>query len=100
MKYYSDVLNKVFDKAEDCIAAEREHVAKQQREKEEKEKKANARKAAANKVEAARKVMVEAQDNYRKELEAFCKEYGAYHYSATNAGDIPHLFDQLFDIFS
>lgn len=100
MKYYSDVLNKMFDNANDCLAAEREVIAKQEKEEYEKKRQAAERKAAADKVEAARKVMNEAQSAYKKELESFCKKYGSYHYSSKDVSDIPTLFNDIFNIFS
>lgn len=99
MKYWNEYEQKFYENANDCLAAEREFMAKQQKEKYEKEKAAAARKEAANKVEAARKTMNEAQSNYKKELEAFCKKYGTYHTTITDAESIPHLFD-IFNLFS
>ena len=99
MKYYSDVTKKFYDNANDCLAAERELIAKQEKEEYEKKRVAAERKAAADKVEAARKAMTEAQSAYKKELEAFCKKYGSYHYSSKNIDDIPTLFNDIFNIF-
>lgn len=104
MKYFSEKLNRLFDSAEACQRAEfeakeKENLEKIQKEREaaqakrEKEEKIAARKAAAAKVETARKAYAEAQSAYRKELEAFCKQYGTYHYSTSNADEIPSLFD-------
>lgn len=100
MKYYSDVTKKFYENANDCLAAERELLAKQEKEEHEKKRVAAERKAAADKVEAARKVMTEAQSNYKKELEAFCSKYGSYHYSTKDVSDIPTLFSDIFNIFS
>lgn len=100
MKYYSEETKKFYDNANDCLAAERELIAKRDKEKYEKERQAAERKAAADKVEAARKAMTEAQSNYKKELEAFCKKYGTYHYSTKDVSDIPTLFNDIFNIFS
>lgn len=99
MKYINEYTGASYDNANDCLAAEREYLAKQEKEKYEKERKAAARKEAADKVEAARKAMNEAQSNYKKELEAFCKEYGSYHYSTNNIKDIPTLFNDIFNLF-
>lgn len=104
MKYYSEKLNKVFNTERECMDAEfkakaEENLAKIQKEKalrEEKEKKealAAERKACAEKVEAARKAYLEAQKAYRSELEAFCQKYGTYHYTVTDADEVPSLFD-------
>jgi len=98
MKYWNEYDQKFYENANDCLAAEREFMAKQQKEKYEKEKAAAARKEAADKVEAARKTMNEAQSNYKKELEAFCKKYGTYHTTLTGVDSIPHLFD-IFNLF-
>lgn len=99
MKYYNEYDKKFYDNANDCLAAERTLIEKQNKEKIEKEKRIAARKVAAEKVEAARKAMNDAQSRYKKELEAFCKEYGTYHYSTSGVEDIPHLFD-IFNLFS
>lgn len=77
-------------------------IAKEKAEREEKEKKeaiAAERKAAAEKVETARKAMVEAQEVYRKELEAFCKDFGPYHFSVSGIDAIPRLLDFVSDWF-
>ena len=104
MKYYSEKLNKVFNTERECMEAEfkvkeQENLARIQKEKalrEEKEKKealAAERKVMADKVETARKAYLEAQKAYRNELEAFCKKYGTYHYTVTDADEVPSLFD-------
>ena len=100
MKYYSEVTKKFYDNSNDCLAAERELLAKQEKEEYEKKRQAAERKAAADKVEAARKAMNEAQSAYKKELEAFCKKYGSYQYSSKDVSDIPTLFNDIFNIFS
>lgn len=100
MKYWNEYEQKFYENANDCLEAERKFQAKQEKERYEKEKAAAARKEAADKVEAARKAMNEAQSNYKKELEAFCKKYGSYHYSSKDVSDIPILFSDIFNIFS
>lgn len=99
MKYYSDATKKFYDNANDCLAAERELIAKQEKEEYEKKRQAAERKAAADKVEAARKAMNEAQSAYKKELEAFCKKYGSYH-QTVKSGEFPTLFNDIFNLFS
>ena len=98
MKYYSDVTKKFYDNANDCLAAEREQIAKQEKEDYEKKRIAAERKAAADKVEAAYKAMNEAQSAYKKELEAFCHKYGTYH-TSLKGDEVPTLFD-IFGLFS
>ena len=104
IKVYSDKTNKFYNTVEEANRAEFELKEKENREKiqkereialakEKKEKALAERKVAAEKVEVARKAYLEAQKAYRKELEAFCKVYGTYHYSVENADEIPSLFD-------
>lgn len=104
MKYYGERTNKLYDTEKECMdaefkAKEQENLARIQKEKEarelkeQKEKAAAERKAAADKVAAARKAYLEAQKAYRAELEAFCKKYGTYHYTVTDADEVPSLFD-------
>ena len=104
MKYYGERTNKLYDTEKECMdaefkAKEQENLARIQKEKEarelkeQKEKAAAERKAAADKVAAARKAYLEAQKAYRAELEAFCKAYGTYHYTVTDADEVPSLFD-------
>ena len=100
MKYWNEYEQKFYENANDCLAAERAFQAKQEKEEYEKKRVAAERKAAADKVEAAHKVMTEAQSNYKKELESFCKKYGSYHYSTKDVSDIPTLFSDIFNIFS
>ena len=106
LKYYSDKTNQFYNTAEEANRAEfelkeKENLEKIRKEREEalakqkKEVAAAERKEAASKVDAARKALIEAQSAYRKELEAFCKKYGTYHYSTNNADDIPNLFDWI-----
>jgi len=111
MKYYSEKLNKVFNTERECMDAEfkakeqenLEKIAKEKALREEKEKKealAAERKEMAEKVETARKAYLEAQKAYRTELEAFCKKYGTYHYTVSDADEVPSLFDALKYAFS
>lgn len=93
MRYYSDVTKKFYDSSNACIKAEEEALNAQVKAKQEKEKLAAERKSRAAEVEEARKNMVAAQNKYKELLEAFVKQYGSYHYSTTNAKDVPTLFD-------
>lgn len=93
MRYYSDVTKKFYDTSNACIKAEEDALTAQAKEKQEKEKLAAERKNRAAEVEEARKNMVAAQNKYKEVLEAFVKKYGSYHYSTTDAKDVPTLFD-------
>lgn len=110
MKYYSEVTRNYYDTEKACLEAEfkvkeeqnRQKILKEKEERERKEKQealVAARKERANKVEAARKAMVKAQNDYRKELETFCKDYGTYHYTL-NEDDVKKNAPTLFDIFN
>ena len=68
MKYYSEKLNKVFDKVEDLESAEKEHAEKE---------------AQALKLREERKVRAKEVEDayiaYKKLLNQFIKDYGSYH---------------------
>ena len=112
MKYWSEKLNRLFDTEKACQDAEfkakeeenRERAQKEREarlKKEKEEKLAAERKARAAEVEEARKTMVTAQHKYCELLEAFTKDYGAFHLSLTGEDAkraIPTLFD-IFDLF-
>lgn len=94
MKYYSELTKEFYDDEKACAEAENKIAIEQAKEKERKEQLASERKARAAEVEEARKAMSVAQHNYRKLLEAFCRDYKSYHYSTTTE-DIPTLFDLI-----
>lgn len=112
LKYYSDVLNKFYDTAEDCqkaeiaakVKADKERMEKEKQlaiEKANKEKALAERKAKAEKVDAARKAVTaareayeKAEENLRNELTEFCNKYGTYHFSSDKVEDfLPTFFD-------
>lgn len=104
IKIYSDKTGKFYNSVEEANRAEfelkeKENLARIEKErkerelKEKKEQEAAERKEAAEKVEAARKAYLEAQKAYKVELENFCKKYGTYHYTVSDAEEIPSLFD-------
>ena len=98
MRYYSDVTKKFYETPGACIEAEEKVLTEQAKIKEEKERLAAERKSRAAEVEEARKNVVAAQKNYRDVLDAFIKDYKSYHYTSTDADEIPTLFD-LFKFF-
>ena len=100
MKFYSELINKVYDTEKDCMKAEQEYKQALEAKKREEEtkklaekKKQEKRAAAAKNVEAKREAMTNAQREYREELEKFCKEYGSYHFTTNSFDGIPHLFE-------
>lgn len=82
MKYYSEKLNKIFDKPEDLKDAERAYEAK---EAEEKAKKAQRSKRA--------KEVEDAWDHYVKLLNDFIKDYGSFHDTKRSTDGCVSLFD-------
>lgn len=74
VKFYSDVTKQFYESADAAQTAEQET-----------EKKLAARdvkrKEMAKRVDSAREALDEATKVYNEALEAFCKEYGTYHYS-------------------
>lgn len=109
IKFYSETTGKYYNSLEEANNAELE-ATKAEAEKKalaerkaaeakaQKEKDAAERKAMAAEVEEARKAMVAAQKAYRDKIDAFVKKYHSYHFSTTNADEVPTLFD-LFDQF-
>ena len=107
MKYYSEILNKVFDTEQACCEAELECKRAEEaklREVEQKrlaeKKKQEARAEDAKIVNQLREEMVKAQNAYRNAVEDFVEKYGSYHFSATSNEKIPYLFSSLLDFFN
>ena len=110
IRVYSDKTQKFYNTIEEANRAEfelkeKENLEKIQKErelaiaKEKKEKALAERKAAAEKVETARLAFNEARKAYATELEAFCKQYGTYHYTTNGKEEVPSLFDLFDNIF-
>jgi len=95
MKYYSEILNRAFDSEKECLKAEKEHEENVIAQKKIAETAAKQRKARAQEVEDALLKVQEAKENYMKVLQAFCKDYGAFHYSWTSDKVKPSLLDFL-----
>ena len=101
MKFYSEMLNKLFDSEKDLIKAEtqtREAEAKALAA--EKAKKA-ARTTRAKEVEAALKAANEAQSKAMKLLRDFTRDYGYFHmsYSTNDAEKVEDKQKDTFDFF-
>ena len=93
MKYYSELLRKFFDKAEDCAEAE-EAQKKAEAEAEEKRKAlAEQRAARAKEVEEAHQRAVDAKNEYNQILYKFLDDYGSFHATFTRSDPIWSLFD-------
>lgn len=88
MKYYSEILNGLFDSVEELNKAE----AAQKEKEAEAKRKENEKKAREEEVEKA-------YENYKKTLAAFCKDYGAYTATRTNKGaNYNSLIDAICDL--
>ena len=98
MKYYSEVLNKLFNSEEELnkaeVAKREEEAAKAIAEKNKKE----ARAKRAKEVEEALKAANEAQSKAIKLLKEFTKDFGYYHTSYSVKDDVNTDFDDFFDI--
>lgn len=81
MQYYSDVTKCLYKTAAELEKAEAEIREKEAAAKKAEEKKAKDRKDRAALVEARRKAYEKARQEYFEQLNSFCKDYGAYHYS-------------------
>lgn len=102
--YYSETLNKNFETEKECLDAEKDHeeklaLVKAEREKKlelEKQKKEE-RKARADEVTQAFKDADEARKHAYELMNAFVKDYGAFHTSFTTNDLVPTR--SLFDVF-
>lgn len=91
MKFYSEKLNKVFDKVEDLEQAENALVEAEKK----KEILKAQREERAKEVEEAFNAVKEAQAHADEVLSKFCRDYGSYHKSYHNSTDLPHFFNFL-----
>lgn len=93
MKYYSEVLNKVFD-TEDALIEAENVVAEEAKKKEELRAK---REERAKEVEAAFAKVEEDRAAATELLEAFCEDYGTFHTSLKNASLLKNPLADLFN---
>ena len=96
MKFYSELLNKLFDSQEDCAKAEEAHKAQVAKAEAEKKAKSEKRAARAKEVEEFYKAAVEAKKAYNEKLNAFIKDYGSFHFTTSEPLPVSSLFDLLF----
>ena len=101
--YCNEYTDELFDTEEKALASEKKFLdAKAAKEKAEAERKAalekrnSERAARAKEVEEALKAYNEARKDYQKKLNAFCKDYGAFHYT-TQGTDPLDLVDAFFN---
>lgn len=99
MKYFSDILNKVYNTEKECKEAEEQYLSKKKAEEEAKQKLTEKRKERAKEVEEAFKNVREAQKHYDELLKAFVKDYGSFHMSFSESGASDTLSDILTRFF-
>lgn len=96
MKYYSEQLNQLFDTPEELLAAEDKVNAAKRAEEEKKVQLKAQREQRAKEVEDAFKVAYDDTKRAYELLNAFVKDYGAYH---TSIKDVPvSMLDALFNL--
>lgn len=99
MKYLSEVTNKAYDTIDELNAEEEKVLsARKAREAAEAEKKAK-REERAKEVEEALKFALDAQKEANEKLEAFCKDYGAFHTSLKDANMVLGNYDPFHQFF-
>lgn len=86
MKFYSEVLDKLFDTAQEALKAEEIHQKKVDEEKAKKAKLDEERKTRAKEVEDAYKAAVDAEKKYADLKQKFIKDYGAFHMTYRDNG--------------
>lgn len=86
MKYFSELLSRVYNSEEECIEAEEKHkkaLAEEKRQKAvaeaKKEALANERAERAKKIEELYKAAATAEREYKTALNDFIKDYGSFH---------------------
>lgn len=95
MKYYSDKIRKFYDTEEECVKAEKAYTDKLEAEERKKQELAAQRKTRAKEVEDARTAAIEAQKNYKKLVNDFCKDYGSFHFTYGGKPDSFSIWDLL-----
>ena len=96
MKYYSEQLKKLFDTPEELLAAEEKVNAAKHAEEEKKAQLKAQREKRAKEVEDAFKIAAEAQKKANELLNAFVKDFGAYH--TTLRGAPVSIWDAFFNL--
>lgn len=99
MKYYSESLDKFFDKKEDCEKAEVELEEKRKAEAQKQLTLKTEREARSKEVVEAFKKAREAEAKAQKLLKDFVKDYGSFHMSYNGKSSVPSMFDILDNFF-
>lgn len=99
MKYYSELINKIYDTKEECEKAEEALTAKKKAEEERQLALKNERETRSKAVVDAFKKAREAETEAQKLLKEFVKDYGSFHMSYNGKSTMPSMFDVLNDFF-
>ena len=99
MKYYSELVNKIYDTKEECEKAEEALAAKKKAEEEKQLALKNEREARSKEVVEAFKKAREAEAEAQRLLKEFVKDYGSFHVSYNGKSSVPSMFDVLNDFF-
>ena len=94
MKFYSEILNKMFDSVDELNEAEYNRKLKDEKKKKEAEKKEAEERARTDEVEQARIAFEEAKNNYYTLLNSYCRDYGFYTFTpdpVKSSSNFPHL---------
>lgn len=96
MKYFSELTKRVYETVEELEAAEKVEQEKLDAEAAKKAKRAE----KAKEVEQALADVNAAYKHYTEVLEAFCKDYGAYHTTLTGDDELFNLiYNRVFNKF-
>ena len=101
MKYYSEILNQLFETEKEAIEAEEAQRKANEEKTAKKQKLADERKARAKEVDEAYKAAVEAEKKYSELKAKFVKDYGGYHvtYKSNDGDHWSTFFEEMFKMF-
>lgn len=95
MKYYSELTKKIYDDAEACAQAEKEHIAAEDAARKKAETERAEKKALAKEIEDLLKQHDELGKQISERIVTFNEKYGPFHYTIRDSRDHVSLFDLL-----
>ena len=95
MKYYSELTKKLYDDAEACAQAEKEHIAAEDAARKKAETEHAEKKALAKEIEDLLKQHDELGKSINERIATFNEKYGPFHYTTCGTKDHVSLFDLL-----
>ena len=99
MKYYSELTKKLYDDAEACSLAEKEHAAAEDAARKKAEAERMEKKQLAKEIEDLMKQHDELAKRISERIAKFNEKYGPFHYTTRHSRDHVSLFD-LLDLFA